>query len=806
MAGSKQLAKHQVKIGGISCSFCVSTIQKACSKLDGVEKVNVSLSHEEALIQYDPSKVEPWQIEEAIRSLGYVVRDPKQVRAFEEQEAELKRERSRFAASAGLTGVAAILMISRWLGFRQPWFVFPMIAAALGNILVVGYPILKMAYHALRRGILNQHVLMEFGAFGGLIGGFAGLFVPGFPIPDFLAVSVFITAYHILSGYVSLLVRTRSSQAVRKLLALQPPTARVIRDGGETVVKIEEVEKGELVRIRPGEGIPVDGVVVGGSSTVDESLVTGESMPVEKTAGSQVIGGSVNLTGTLRVEVTRLGEESFLQQVAHYIEEARALKPGILQLVDIVLRYYVPAVLTFGAVGFIIWSLGAWLVLGYPKLQRAVFAMLSAFVMGYPCALGMATPLAMIRGGGLAAERGILMRSSEAFSALKEVKKIVFDKTGTLTKGEPRVVEVKPLDGYTGKEVLRIAASAESVSEHPLARAVVEKASAEELTPSEIKEFMSFPGMGVKALLDGQELLVGSTKFAAEDYKESSDLHNRVREMEEEGETVVVVSYKGKTVGLIGIADTVKEDAVEAVRALRGGGLEPIMITGDNERTARAVAQRVGIEEVLAQVLPNQKAEQIRKLQEQGFRVAMVGDGINDAPALMQADVGIAIGAGTDIAMESADVIIIGERLSAVVDAYHIGKGSYNKTKQNLILAFSFNGIGVPASITGLVHPVWAMVAMILSVTTVFLNSFGGRLLPKPRLGLRETKELVLRVPSMHCENCISTILKAISDIEGVESVDGDLERKRVIVTYKMGSEVEEEIRRSIIEKGHIVS
>lgn len=819
----KSLAKHQVKIGGISCSFCAGTIRKSVSRIPGVQNVNVSISHEEALVQYDPSRVEPWQIEDAIRSSGYSVRDPKKLRSFEEQDAELRKEFRRLLVAAALTVASAGIMISMWFGFLSMSFMmltpYIMLGLALTNMFVVGLYILRMAYYSLRRAILNQHVLLEFGAFGGLAGGLIGFAIPSFPIMDFFAVAVFITTYHILSGYVSLRVRTKSSQAVRRLLELQPPTARVIRDGKEVVVNIEEVVKGDLVRIRPGEKIPVDGIVVDGYSTVDQSLVTGESVPVEKEVKDEVIGGSVNLTGSLKVEVTRIGEESFLQQVARYIEEARAMKPGILQLVDVVLKYYVPGVLIASATGFLIWSAGLWIFAGQPDIPRAIFAALAVLVMGYPCALGMATPLALIRGGGMAAEKGILIRSSEAFPALKSLNKVVLDKTGTITRGKPSVVEIKPLGNIDSNSALFIAASAEKLSEHPLARAVVEKAEqvkaeqkldekAEETT--EIKEFVNFPGRGVKGTLNGKAIVVGSPRFAAEQGIDTARIKDDIANMQEKGQTVIVVGQEKEALALIGIADLIKEDALETVEILKEAGLEPIMITGDNERTAKAVARQVGIDTVLADVLPNEKADQVRKLQDKGYRVAMVGDGINDAPALMQADVGIAIGAGTDIAIESADVILISDRLSALIDAYFIGKNSYNRTKYNLMLAFSFNGVGVPAAMTGLVHPIWAMAAMVASVSVVLLSSFGGRLIRKTTTRKKRVEDKVekftLKVPTIHCKSCIASIIQSVSNIDGVESVEGDQENKLVTVTYRGSSKIKDLVKHEITKEGHVVA
>lgn len=807
----------------MSCSFCSESIRKACSRLDGVKSVSVSLAHEEALIQYDPSKIEPWKIEEALRSLGYTIRDPRKLRSFEEQESELRRERSRLIFSGIVTAVAAPLMIAFWLGlFEEIGLAFGLVGddlelmitmmninaiyLAVINVFIIGFPILRMAYHALQRRILNQHVLLEFGAFGGLTGGIMGFFLPEFPIADFFAVSVFVTTYHILSGYTSLLVRTRSSQAVRKLLAMQPQTARVIHQEEEKIVQVEDVKANDLVRVLPGERIPVDGVVVDGFSTVDQSIVTGESLPIEKPQNSEVIGGSINLNGSLKIRVTRIGEDSFLQQVARYIEEARAMKPGVLQLVDIVLKYYVPGVLAFAFGGFIIWSLGAWIFTGVPDIRRAIFAALSVLVMGYPCALGMATPLATIRGGGIAASKGILIRSSESFPAFKDVKKVVFDKTGTITIGKPAVKEIHPLSNYEVNEVLWIAASMEKLSEHPLGRAIVQRAEEAGLKTEEPDGFQNYPGKGIKANLKEKSVLVGSPRFLHDKGIDLTHAEHTIKALEENGLTTIAVGYDNNIVGLIGIGDLIKDDAAAAIEQFKILRIQPIMITGDNELTAQSVAKQVGIKRVLAQVLPNQKADRIRELQGQGNRVTMVGDGINDAPALMQADVGIAIGAGTDIAIESADIIIMGEKLTTAVDAFHIAKNSYNKTKQNLAFAFAFNGIGVPAAATGLVHPIWAMAAMVASVTIVLTNSFGGRLIPKrePEAQVQQ-KQITLYIPTIHCEGCISSLVDAVTRMRGVLHVEGNLENKLLFVSFSPNQETKQHIQKEIMKMGHII-
>jgi heavy metal translocating P-type ATPase len=802
---SARTAKLQLKIGGLSCSFCVASITKALGRMDGVREANVNLAHEEVLIEYEPQKVTPAQLTGTLLELGYTVRDAKKVRTYEEEDAALRRERNNLLLAAGLTLLTFALMVVMWLdllpmGRVWPWITGLMPTLALATIFGPGWHILTMAWASLRRGILNQHVLLEFGAFGGLIGGFLGYVVPDFPLPDFFGVAVFITTYHLLSGYVSLKVRTRSSQAVRKLLALVPTTARVVREGHELEVPVEHVQRGELVRIRPGESIPVDGDVVEGASGVDQSLVTGESIPEEKQPGAEVIGGSINQTGTLLIRVTRVGEESFLQRVARQVEEARALKPGILALVDRVLEVYVPAVLGAAGLAVLVWTLGAWLVVGSPNWTRAIFAALAVLVMGYPCALGMATPLAMIRGGGMAAERGILMRSAEAFQALKEIRKVVLDKTGTITRGKPAVVAVVPLDGRDRREVLRLAAAAERASEHPLARAVVAAAEAEQLPVPPAKDFDAVPGKGVRATVAGQRVAIGSPAFVASEGVPLSPAAHQIEAMQQAGNTIVVLAVDHQATGLLAIADQIKADAGDAIERLRAAGLEPVMLTGDNVRTARAVAERVGIVAYRAEVLPGDKAAAVRDLQRQGYRTAMVGDGINDAPALMQADVGIAIGGGTDIAIESADIVLVGERLGAVVDAYHIGKASYRKTVQNLSLALAFNGIGVPLAVTGLVHPVWAMIAMVASVTAVLTNSFAGRLLPTRRRDAEAT--LSLKIPNMHCEQCLATITEAATGLAGVTKVTGDPAAQAVMVTYRRGMVEPDGIREAIIERG----
>ena len=771
-------ARIRARIGGLHCSLCTGTIEKALGNQDGVDHVAVSLTHEQALVEYDPQVARPEALLKILRDIGYTISDPRKVRPFEEEERELVREGRRFLTAtafsllaialignfsaganillhgvviASLLGLIFLVLRARglWVAVagaiavssmavgllllrQQGWFgeAIPWLVAALAGVMVfgVGKHILLMAAQALRRGILNQHVLLEAGAFAGIVGGAVGLlFSPaGYPTAEFFAVTVLITTYHVFSEWLSLIVKTRSSQAVKKLIDLQPETARVEREGGEVEIPIADVAVGDLVRIRPGERVPVDGEVNSGHSAVDQSFVTGEPIPIERSKGDPVIGGSINGNGTLLVRVTAVGEGSFLNKVIREVEDARALKPGLLHLVDRVLQVYTPTVLVIALTALLGWLVGSWLMTGESDVQRAIFAGLSVLVMGYPCAVGISAPLSIVRGAGEAAERGVLMRTGEAFQGFRLVNTIVLDKTGTITEGKPAVREIEAPNGDEN-ELLALAAAAEASSEHPLAQAIVAAAFDRGAIPPDVDSFEAVPGKGVIAEIGGREVSVGSPRFVGERGINLALLADRIDALEAAGRTVIVVGRDGVGVGALALGDAVKPEAVEALARLRAEGVRLVLLTGDNERAARKVAAEVGIETVHAGVLPDGKAEIVRQLQAGGTRVAMVGDGINDAPALMQADVGIAMGGGTDIAIESADIIILSNRLDAVPVAREISHTSYRKMLQNVTLAFTFNGIGIPIAATGLIYPVWAMVAMAVSVTAIFFNSLLGR-------------------------------------------------------------------------------
>jgi heavy metal translocating P-type ATPase len=768
--------RFRAKVGGLHCSLCTGTLEQALGRQPGVDKVAVSLTHEQVLVDYDPARVQPEELFSILRELGYTIWDPRKTRPFEEEEAALVGEgtrlfaaiaaslvtiallardggpwslvvpvvttatlgaigylllrgRGRGLAVAGVAGLAALTgltLAAKTLGPLRPAVAW--VVGGLAVVVVFGLArhILAMAVASLRRGILNQHVMLEAGALAGLAGGVLGLLArpAGYLTAAFFGVAVLVATYHLFSEWLSLLVKTRSSQAVKRLLDLQPDTVRLVGDDGEREVPLEQVAVGDLIRVRPGERVPVDGQVVAGRSAVDESLLTGEPLPVDKAEGDTVVGGSINTTGSLLVRVTAAGEQTFLAQVVRQVEDARALKPGILHLVDRVLRIYAPTVLAVAALAAVGWALGSWLVTGEVDTERAVFAGLSVLVMGYPCAVGIAAPLAIVRGAGEAADQGVLMRTGEAFQTFRLVKHVLLDKTGTLTEGRPALRELEtPGDP---DELLRLAAAVEQASEHALGQAVLDAALDRGLAIPEAAGFQATPGQGVTATVDGDQVLVGRPSWLATHGVELGGLAERVGGLEGAGRTVVAVARAGRPLGVIALGDELRPDAAAAVAALRTAGLVPVLVTGDNQHAAELIAARLGIDQVHASVLPEQKAAIVRDYQQHG-RVGFVGDGINDAPALMQADVGIAMGAGTDIAIESADIIIVGNRLSSILVAREISRRAYRTTRQNVVLAFLFNGIGIPAAATGLLQPVWAMVAMAASVTTIFLNSLWGR-------------------------------------------------------------------------------
>jgi Cu+-exporting ATPase len=720
-------AQLEAKVGGMHCQLCAGIVERALYSQPGVEKVSISLREEQVLVEYDPGRVSREQLLGSVDGLGFTAGDGPARRGGDssDEDARLVSEGRRLLILVALSVVTVPLMLFELLAQVGAWVGWPLAGLAVAS-LVVAPELFVVTVQSRLRGLLQHRPVVRASAFGGVAGGLAGLVfgLEDFPTGGFFAATVLVVTYHVFSMWLALLVRTQSSQSVKKLLQLQPDTARLVRDGTEGDVPVKALAVGDLVRVRPGERVPIDGRVISGQSAVDEALVTGESMPVKKRAGDDVIGGAINGSGTLLVEVRHVGADTFLQHIVRNIEDARALKPGVVDLVGRILKVYIPAVLALAALAGLFWAIVPAVLGDGPDVNRALIATLGILIMAYPCAVGMAAPLALVRGSGDAGEQGIVLRTGEAFQTFGEVRRVVFDKTGTLTEGAFTVREVEP----TGDpdELLTLAGAAEAPSEHPLGAAIVAAARERGLAFAAGQEFEAVSGQGVRASVDGAVVVVGRPSFVAELTGGLGPLADRAAVLEEAGRTVVAVSRDGELQGLLALGDEIRPGARAALDEMRRQGLTPVMVTGDNRRAAHRVARELGIEEVRAEVLPHHKTEIVRELQRDG-RVAMVGDGVNDAPALAQADVGIAMGGGTDVAIESADVVIVGNRLDAVLTARDIGRRSYRRTKYNVVLAFLFNGIGVPLAATGLVYPIWAMVVMFASVTAVFANSMRGK-------------------------------------------------------------------------------
>jgi len=609
-----------------------------------------------------------------------------------------------------------------------------MIVLALPVLFWVGWPTYRGAWAAITHRHANMDTLIAMGTLVALLTGPASFFVP---VANYAGVAAMIMAFHLTGRYVEETAKGRASQAIRKLLELGAKTARIERDGSEIEVPIEEVQLGDLMVVRPGEKIPTDGFIVTGESAVDESMATGESMPVNKHPGDEVIGATVNQEGLLKVEATRIGKDTFLSQVIKLVDECQGSKVPIQEFADKVTGIFVPVVIGIAVLTVLAWVLFPglmyslveagtflpWVTPDLSVLTLAIVSMVSVLVIACPCALGLATPTALMVGSGKGAENGILIRSGEAIQTLKEVQIVVFDKTGTITKGKPEVTDIVPVNSFEKLALLGAAATVERGSEHPLGRSIVEKAEAQGLILTEPTEFQAVRGKGVMASVNGARVLVGSRRLMRDFGIDPSLLEDELVRLENEAKTAMLVAVEDQLAGAVAVADTLKADSSKAIGALHEMGIQTAMITGDNQRTADAIARVVGIDHVLAEVLPDGKVEEVQKLQEKFDQVAFVGDGINDAPALTQANVGIAIGTGTDIAIEASDVTLVRGELTGVVEAITLSRETFKKIRQNLFWAFFYNVVMIPLAVIGWMHPVLAEIAMATSSITVVGNA-----------------------------------------------------------------------------------
>jgi Cu+-exporting ATPase len=732
--------KITLPIGGMTCASCVSHVERALWSVDGVVSATVNLATEKATVEYLPGVANLADFKRAVTDVGYEVLEiEEEVEEADEEERKMAQARRRMLLAWAFTIPIIIWMLPEMI-FGIAWpnrlvFDLGMMVLAAPVLFWVGRHTYRSGYSSVTHGSANMDVLISMGTGVSFLTGPATFFAP---IANYAGVSAMIMAFHLTGRYVEATAKGRASQAIRKLLELGAKTARILVDGEEREVPIDEVQVGDVMVVRPGEKIPTDGIILEGESAVDESMATGESMPVNKGPGDEVIGATVNQEGLLKVEATKVGKDTFLAQVIKLVEECQGSKVPIQEFADRVTGVFVPIV-----IGIALLTLIAWLV--FPNVLRpivlraqsflpwvdpnlgtvtlAIVAMVAVLVIACPCALGLATPTALMVGSGIGAENGVLIRHGEAIQTLKDVHTIVFDKTGTITKGRPEVTDVVSINGFDEVAVLHWAGSAERGSEHPLGRAIVERAEAQGLTLAEPQEFQAVRGKGVMASVDGNLVLVGSRRLMREHGIDPTPLEADLVRLEEEAKTAMLVSTNGTLAGVIAVADTLKEDSIQAIRELEQLGLETAILTGDNQRTAEAIARKVGISRVLAEVLPDGKVEVIQELQEKVGLVAMVGDGINDAPALTQANVGIAIGTGTDIAIEASDVTLVRGDLSGVVTAVKLSRATFTKIKQNLFWAFFYNVVMIPLAIVGLMHPVLAEIAMATSSVTVVSNA-----------------------------------------------------------------------------------
>lgn len=737
----------QLPIGGMSCAVCAKRVEKAISELEGVADVNVNFAAEKAFVTYNPQKVRPSAMKEAVLKAGYQPLENKGAGAEDEdrkrRENEIKTLRKKFIAAAifafPLLYIAMVPMIKfvslpgakmlDGLMMNYPLFYALLEFFLTVPVICVGYRFYTVGFKSLFQKSPNMDSLIAVGTTAAVAFSLYNTFqiakgnFQAVHSLYFESAGVIITLI-LLGKMLEAVSKGKTGEAIKKLMGLAPKTAFVIQNGAETEIPVEEVEIGDIIIVKPGSKIPVDGVVIEGHTAIDESMLTGESMPVDKKAGDKVYAASLNTTGTVKFRAEKVGSDTALAQIIKLVEQAQGSKAPIAKLADIVAGYFVPAVIAIAVASGIAWFIGT----GDFKFALTIF--ISVLVIACPCALGLATPTAIMVGTGKGAENGILIKSGEALETAHKINAIILDKTGTITEGKPSVTDLICASNFTQEKLLQLAASAEKNSEHPLGQAIVRGAQEKSLALLEAENFNSITGQGIEAQIAGLSVFVGNRKMMEEKNISVKELEKDADKLAEEGKTPVFVATDGQPAGIVAVADVVKKSSRAAIESLHKMGIEVAMITGDNKKTAEAIARQVGIDRVLAEVLPQDKAFEVKKLQQEGRKVAMVGDGINDAPALAQSDIGIAIGSGTDVAMESADIVLMHSDLTDVPTAILLSKKTIRNIKQNLFWAFGYNTIGIPVAagvlyLFGgpLLNPMLAAAAMSLSSVSVLTNA-----------------------------------------------------------------------------------
>ncbi len=735
------MEKVSLKVKGMSCASCVRRLENTLKEAEGIKTVVVNLATEKATVEYDSRTITLEEIKERIQKMGYQVFETKS--AGERDRLAIEKESKKltydFVSAAILTIIVLIgslpHMSEEWGKWVPIFLSAPLMLLLLTTPVqfISGWRFYKGAYIALSHGTSDMNVLVVMGTTSAWLYSAAMTLFPsfltelGFPYQLYYDVATVITTLILLGRLLENKAKGRTSEAIYRLIGMQSKVARILRDGQEIDIPIEDVVPEDILIVRPGEKIPVDGKVLDGSSTVDESMITGESIPVEKFFGDEVIGATINKTGTFKMQATRVGEDTMLAQIIKLVEEAQSSKAPIQKIVDIVAGYFVPAVVIIAIISFFTW----WSIGPEPSLIFALTTFIAVLIVACPCALGLATPTAIIVGTGKGAENGILIKDAESLETSYKINCVVLDKTGTITKGEPSLTDLIVNEEHEEDELLRLLASVENRSEHPLGLAIVQKAKQKGLVLSEPQEFTAILGLGILAEVDNRILLIGSLQLMNKHQIDISAGWLKLADsLADDGKTPVFFAIDGREAAIVAIADTTKETSIMAVNELRRMGIEVIMLTGDNKRTAKAIARQVGIERVFSEVLPHQKVQKISELQEEGMIVAMVGDGINDAPALAKADVGIAIGTGTDVAMEASDITLIRGDLRGVPTAIKLSKATIRMIRQNLFWAFAYNIVLIPVA-AGVLWPVFGILlnpmlaagAMAFSSVSVLMNT-----------------------------------------------------------------------------------
>ncbi len=782
----------QMKVSGLMCSFCTMSVEKALKRFPGVKHVMVNLVHGIVLVESDTAQTSKGDLAAMVEKLGYNV-SATEVQQFATDEAIFKLIKQRGVIGMALALLDLLVDPLNLFGLpARPRAIFSLLVSAF-ILLWVGYPILRKTLLAIRQRVINANVLLSASAWGSFVIGALSLFDPRWP--NFLPVAGWLMALHLFFGFFKLDTRKKASEAVRKLLSLQPPRARVVRGGAPVDVLTKDVAVGEVLVVRPGERIPLDGEVIEGTASVDQSSFTGESLPASKTRGDEVIGGTVNLDGALQVRVTKVGTDSFLSQIVRLMTQIAERKPPLELLADRLMNFYGPVVFVAAGLAFAGWALAT------QDYTRATLVLLTTVIMGYPCALGITTPMLAAIAGGRGISIGLLVKASEVFHELAGTNTVVFDKTGTLTYGRPTVTDVESF-GTSRGEVLALARAVEASSEHPVGQAIGFFAAREGAEQLAVEGFRALPGKGVSGRVNGMEVVAGKPSFLEECGAHLGDKGRaRIDALAGQGKTVVGVARDRDVVGVIALQDTPRRGAERAVEKLRRYGVRTVMLTGDARPVADAIGKQLGLDEVRSELLPADKVAAVASLQAQGAKVAMVGDGVNDGPALAQADVGVAIGAGTDVAIESAGVVLVGDRLDDVLSALILGKASYRTMTGNVIVAVIFNIIGMALAALGYVTPALAITVMVLSIFAILLNTLRIRGIDLHREELVETgplAEVEFLVPSMVCEGCAEKITGALATLPGVQEVKPKIPQKHVYVRYEPSRVQEQQLRHAL--------